>query len=90
MDDLNKYFNKQMKNPLFREEHEKTRTEFEIMKAIINARIEKNMTQKDLAEKTGLRQSNISRIERGACIPNIATLQTIAKGLDKELHIEFR
>lgn len=90
MDDLSRYFEQQMKTPAFREEWEKTRPEFEIMRAIINARAEKNLTQKQLAERTGLRQSNISRIERGVCNPNIATLKTIAKGLGKELHIEFR
>lgn len=90
MDDFTKLFNKQMKDPEFRAEYEKTRPEFEIMRAMINARNEKNITQKELAEKTGIRQSNISRIERGACSPNIATLQAIAKGLGKELHIEFK
>lgn len=90
MDDLSRYLDQQMQDPAFREEWEKNRPEFEIMRAIINARSEKNLTQKQLAELTGIRQSNISRIERGVCSPNITTLKTIAKGLGKELHIEFR
>ncbi|MDR3288349.1 MAG: helix-turn-helix transcriptional regulator [Peptococcaceae bacterium] len=42
------------------------------------------------ARKTGIRQSNISRIENGNCSPTIATLQQIADGVGKTLHIEFR
>ncbi|MDR2712380.1 MAG: helix-turn-helix domain-containing protein [Clostridiales bacterium] len=40
--------------------------------------------------KTGIRQSNISRIENGNCNPTVATLQQIADGVGKTLHIEFR
>ena len=47
------------------------------------------MTQKELAEKTGIRQSNISRIESGACSPTSETLARIAAGLGKQLKIEF-
>lgn len=47
------------------------------------------MTQKELAEKSGLRQSNISRIESGAASPTVDTLSRIAAGLGKQLKIEF-
>lgn len=49
-----------------------------------------NMTQKELAERSGIRQSNISRIENGSCSPTISTLQLLAKGLGKELSVSFR
>ena len=62
----------------------------EYIKAIIAARMERNLTQKELAEKTGIRQSNISRIENGNCSPTIATLQQLAEGVGKKLYIEFR
>ena len=48
------------------------------------------MTQKELAEKTGIRQSNISRIESGASSPTVDTLARIAAGLGKKLKIEFQ
>ena len=48
------------------------------------------MTQKELAERTGIRQSNISRIESGACSPTVETLSRIAAGLGKQLKIEFQ
>jgi transcriptional regulator with XRE-family HTH domain len=47
------------------------------------------MTQKELSEKTGVRQSNISRIEKGDCVPTLTTLKALAKGLGKTLKIEM-
>lgn len=90
MSDLSKYLKKQMNDPAFREEHMATRAGFEVARALIDARISLNMTQKELAERSGIRQSNISRIENGSCSPTIATLQLLAKGLGKELSINFR
>ncbi|MCL2019122.1 MAG: helix-turn-helix domain-containing protein [Oscillospiraceae bacterium] len=90
MDDLKKYLDNQLKEPEFALEWERQRPEREYIKSIIAVRIEKNLTQKELAEKTGIRQSNISRIENGNCSPTIATLQQIATGVGKTLHIEFR
>ncbi len=89
MNDLHKYLEKQMKNPEFRAEHEAARIEFEVAKALIEARISMNMTQQELAERSGIRQSNISRIESGNCSPTVATLQLLAKGLGKQLSINF-
>ena len=90
MSELQEYLEEQLKDPEFAAEWERQRPEREYIKAIIGARIEKNLTQKELAQKTGIRQSNISRIENGNCSPTIATLQQIADGVRKKLHIEFR
>ena len=79
-----------MQNPEFRAEYEKTRPDFEIMRALIDARLNSNMTQKELAARSGVRQSNISRIENGTCSPTIATLQALAAGLGKKLVISFK
>ena len=49
------------------------------------AREEKNMTQKQLAEKIGTRQSNIARLESGNYNPSFQFLQRVAKALDKKL-----
>ena len=90
MSDLQKYVEKQMEDPEFRAEHEATRAEFEVTRVLIEARVFMNMTQKELAARSGIRQSNISRIENGTCSPTIATLQSLAKGLGKELSVNFR
>ena len=78
-----------MQDPDFRAEYDRTRPEFEIMHSLIDARINSNMTQKELSMKSGVRQSNISRIENGTCSPTIATLQALAEGLGKKLIISF-
>jgi DNA-binding XRE family transcriptional regulator len=90
MSDYTNHLNRQLENPEFAAEWEHQRSEREYIKAIITARMEQNLTQKELAKKTGIRQSNISRIENGNCSPTVATLQQIADGVGKTLHIEFR
>jgi len=89
MSDLRKYIDKQMENEEFRKEHEATRAEFNVTRAIIEARMAEGLTQKELAERSGLRQSNISRIENGTCSPTVSTLQMLAEGLGKKLSISF-
>ena len=89
MSDFQKYKKKQLSDPEFKAEYERTRPEYEIMHALVDARIRQNMTQKELAEKSGVRQSNISRIENGTCSPTIATLEALARGMGKKLTVSF-
>lgn len=89
MSDFLKHKERLMKDPEFRAEYEALMPEMEVIRALIGARIEQNLTQAQLAERTGIRQSNISRIENGTCSPTVATLQQLANGMGKKLHIEF-
>ena len=89
MSDFKKYLAQQMEDPAFAAEYEAQRPEYEAIHAVIAARLACNMTQKELAEKTGIRQSNISRIENGSASPTIDTLARIAAGLGKQLKIDF-
>ena len=89
MSDLSAYIKKQLDNPEFRDLYEKSEGEYQVAREIIKARIERQMTQKELSEKTGIRQSNISRIENGNCSPTVETLEKIAEGLGKKLEIRF-
>ena len=63
--------------------------EKQILAALIEVRKSVGMTQKDLSEKTGIAQPDISKIERGMGNPSIKTLSRIADGLGMDLHIEF-
>jgi predicted transcriptional regulator len=89
MSDFKNYLAQQMEDPTFAAEYEAQRPEYEAIRAVIAARLACNMTQKELAEKTGIRQSNISRIENGSASPTIDTLARIAAGLGKQLKIDF-
>ena len=90
MNDFQKFKKELLKDPEVRTEYEALRPEMEVIRALIGARIEQNLTQEQLAQRSGIRQSNISRIESGTCSPTIATLQQLAKGMGKKLHIEFQ
>ena len=89
MSDFKNYLAQQMEDPAFAAEYEAQRPEYEAIRAVIAARLACNMTQKELAEKTGIRQSNIIRIENGSASPTIDTLARIAAGLGKQLKIDF-
>ncbi len=52
-----------------------------------DARVGRGMSQRELSERSGVRQADISRIERGAGNPTEATLQRLASALDKRLEL---
>lgn len=89
MRDLQKRKKELLKDPEVLAEYEAQKPEMEVIRALIGARIEQNLTQEQLARRSGIRQSNISRIENGTCSPTISTLQQLASGMGKKLHIEF-
>lgn len=89
MDDFDKYLDEQLQNTEFKKEWDENELEYQLMMMILKARNEQNLTQSELAERTGIRQSNISRIEKGQALPSISTLCKIARGLGKRLQIKF-
>lgn len=86
-----KDFKKQLlKNPALRLEYEKLQPEFAVIRATIEARMKKNMTQKKLAAKLKTKQSVISRLETGRGNPTVRFLQKLAAAFDSRLEIHFR
>ena len=79
-----------LNDPEVKAEYEALRPRYEVISQIIGARIEQGLTQEDLAARTGLQRSNISRIESGDYNPSLEMLNRVAKGLGMELHVEFR
>ena len=55
MDDLDRYIAEQMKDTAFRAEHERTRLEFALTELLISSRMEQDLTQKELADRSGVR-----------------------------------
>ena len=51
------------------------------------ARLEAELTQSDLSERTGVDQSDISKLEKGTLNPSIGLLRRVAKGLGKSISI---
>ena len=48
---FNDYLKEQMQNPKFKKEYDNLQPEFDIIRAIVDARTSQNLTQKQLAEK---------------------------------------
>ncbi|MBR1598221.1 MAG: helix-turn-helix transcriptional regulator [Lachnospiraceae bacterium] len=89
MSDFRDYLNEQMKDPEFKKEWDQSEPEFNAIQAIIDARKSMNMTQKELSERTGIDQSDISKIETGNANPSLSTLKRLAEGMDMILRLEF-
>ena len=79
----------QMKDPEFRKEYEALQPERAVIQAIIDARRSVGLTQKELSERTGIAQGDISKLENGNANPSVRTLQRLADGLGMTLKIEF-
>ena len=86
---LKEYKNEQMKNPEFAREYQAIQPELDVIRAIVDARVSRNLTQKELAERTGINQADISKLENGTRNPSINLLQRLAEGMDMVLKIEF-
>ena len=83
------FLQEQLQDPEIRKEYESLQPEHTVIQAMIDARKKSGMTQKELAEITGIAQGDISKLERGSANPSIRTLQRLAKGMGMILKIEF-
>ena len=73
----------------FKAEYEAIQPEMDVIRALIDARIASNLTQKQLAELSGVNQSDISKIENGTRNPSIRLLQKLAAGMNMSLKLQF-
>ena len=89
MDDLDRSNQRYMQDPEYAAEYERLEPVYDIISAITMARAEQNLTQRELAERCGMRQSAFARLESGNANPTLKTLQQVAKGLGKKLRISF-
>ncbi len=81
--------NERMQDPAFLAEWNAQEPERQIMRAIVEGREEKELTQKQFAEITGIDQADISRLENGTANPSLKTLKRLAAGMGKQLKLEF-
>lgn len=83
------FFKEQMENPNFRREYEALELEDAIIQAFIDARRFSGLTQKQLSEKTGITQPDISKLENGNANPSLRTLKRLADGMGMRIRLEF-
>lgn len=74
----------------FKKERETLEPEFSVIQAMIDARKSTGLTQKQLSEKTGISQADISKLESGNANPSLRTLQRLASGMGMKVKIEFQ
>ncbi len=86
---FNDFLDEQLQDEEFKKEYDDIQPELDVIKAIVDARISKNLTQKELAQRTGINQADISKLEHGIRNPSINLLKTLAEGMDMALKIEF-
>lgn len=71
MKTLNDMLADQLKDNEFRREYKAIQPELDVIRAIVDARTSQNLTQKELAERTGINQADISKLENGTRNPSV-------------------
>ena len=89
MSSYNDYKRKALENPDVKAEYDAIQPEYDIIQAMIDARNKEGLTQKELSERTGITQADISRIENGTRNPSLGMVKRLANGLGMRLKIEF-
>ena len=89
MKNFDDFLETQLQDEEFRKEYESMQPEFDVIKAMVAARTSQNLTQKELAERTGIHQADISKLENGTRNPSLNLLKRLAEGMGMVLKVEF-
>lgn len=85
-DDLKKEL---LENPEFKKEYDALEPEYALIRQIIDRRLKSGLSQQNLAERAGTKQSAISRLESGNYNPSLFFLKKIAAALGSEVRVSF-
>lgn len=78
------------KRPEIKKEYKRTKPLYQLQKELIKARIDRGLSQEELAELVDTTQSVISKLESdGDYNPNLKTLIKVSEALNKKLNISF-
>ncbi|MBE5901778.1 MAG: helix-turn-helix transcriptional regulator [Lachnospiraceae bacterium] len=86
---LEEYKKKRLQDENFKKEYETLQPEMNVIRALIDARVSQNLTQRELSARTGIAQTEISKLENGTRNPSIKLLQRLADGMDMVLNVTF-
>lgn len=64
-------------------------TDYNLIRALLDARARRHMTQVQLAVRCGIPQTDICRIENGTRNPSLSMLSRLAEGLGMQLKLQF-
>ncbi len=86
---LEEYIAEQQRDPEFARAWAEGEGEYQAQRALIRARTDAGMSQRELSQATGVPQKTISLIETGDTNPTVRTLDKLAEGMGKTLTISF-
>ncbi len=86
---LEQLMKESFKNPKFKKAYDDLGPEFDLIEQILQKRIQKHITQKQLAKRLGTNQSAVSRLESGTYNPSLKFMKKLAKALNSKLEIRF-
>ena len=89
MSEFRELLNEQLKEPEFEKEWNEIQPEMDVIRAMVDMRIKQNLTQKELASRTGIDQADISKLENGTKNPSLKLLKKLVAGMGMQLKIEF-
>ena len=89
MSEFQEFLKEQLQDDEFKKEWEDIQPEMDVIRAMVDARISQNLTQKELAERTGINQADISKLENGTRNPSLKLLKRLADGMGMTLKLEF-
>lgn len=78
-----------LKNPKFKKAWEESEAEYQISRALIAARLDKKISQRELARKANTTQAVISRLENMSANPSIGLIQKVASALNLKLKVQL-
>ena len=81
---------KLLRNKGVKKAYKELEPEFKFIRMMIQKRIEKGFTQKELAQKIGTKQTAISRLESGAYNPTVSTLRKVANALGAKVEVSIK
>jgi len=70
--------------------YEAARIRFELGEEVRHLRVKLGLTQSELADRAGLKQPAVARLEAGGTMPTIPMLERIADALQVRLSVQFR
>lgn len=81
---------KALQNPEVKQAYDELNDEFELINTLLGMRTEAKLTQQQVAERMGTKESNISRLEKGKSNPTLSTLVSYAKACGFQLDFNYR
>ena len=78
-----------LKDPKFRKAWEESEAEYQVSRALISARINGKISQRELAKRANTTQAVISRVEGMNANPSIGLIQKLAQALNLKLKIQL-